>query len=271
MQLSLEHVRQLPQTHHRSRPAGLQTEADAGNGAAGKTAPDAPSGDKTVMDEEQFLRELAETSEGRAEAAARYTGAETAAMTNQEIADMNHECCETERDLYEKYKDAAFGDRNLQYLCELYMKGLKNQFDAYDSWQSDGDIAAYNELWDAGYNKRALALVEIADTYQLDIPDLDEMRSAAEDLNEKGEEEAVTELSSEDILKAQNDLNTLGFRNEADGNYGARTAQLLHRFQVMYGYEPADGVLDQESLAQLEAEASKVLPKETESESETKD
>lgn len=224
--------------------------------------------DGAVMDENKFLQDIKAANEARAEESSRYTGAEVAAMTNQEIADMNLACLDTEKDLYETYAGAVFRNKNLQYLCDLYMKGLKNQFDAYDSWEADADISSYNELWNAGYNKRALALVEIADTYSVEIPDLDDMRKTAESLSGNNEE-AATDLSAEEVRQAQDDLNTLGFVNTADGNYGSRTAELVHRFQVMYGYSPADGALDKESLGQLDEEAKKVLPPETSSETES--
>jgi len=233
------------------------------------TAPDGPTGNKVPMNENSFLADIKAANEGRLRVSSRYTGTEVAAMTNQEIAEMNASCVEEERNLYETYKDAEFSNKNLQYLCELYMKGLKNQFDAWDIWKNESDITKYNELWDAGYNKRALALVEIVDTYQVELSGMDSMRKTAEAMNEKDTTEAVTDQEGDAIVKAQNDLNTLGFQNEADGNYGKRTAQLLRRFEVMYGYSPADGVLNQAALDALEAEAAKVLPPETEAGTET--
>lgn len=251
--------------------AGSQTDASADS--QNTDSQDAASADSqasvSVMDRNQFLADIKSANEARAQESSKYTGSEVASMTNQEIADMNKTCCDAEKDLYAKYSSAVFSNKNLQYLCELYMKGLKNQFDAYDSWKTDFDITRYNELWDAGYSKRALALVEIADTYQIDIPNLDAMRGKAESLNKENAEGAETDLSSEEVKKAQDDLNTLGFENTADGNFGSRTSQLLHRFQVMYGYSPADGVLNSESLKELDTEAAKVLPTEAESETET--
>lgn len=221
------------------------------------------SEEKVMKDENAFLRDIKKANEKRAKATVGYSEAEIAAMTNGEIAEMNKECVECEKDLYDTYKNASFKNKNLEYLCALYMKGLKNQFDAYDNWQKNGNITKYNELWDAGYNKRSLALTEIVDTYKVDIKDMDSMRKTAENLMEKDDTEAKTDLSYDEVVRAQNDLNTLGFENTADGKFGSKTALLLRRFQSMFGYGPADGILDKESLSQLDKEAAKVNPNQT--------
>lgn len=221
------------------------------------------SEEKVMKDENAFLRDIKKANEKRAKATVGYSEAEIAAMTNGEIAEMNKECVECEKDLYDTYKNASFKNKNLEYLCALYMKGLKNQFDAYDNWQKNGNITKYNELWDAGYNKRSLALTEIVDTYKVDIKDMDSMRKTAANLMEKDDTEAKTDLSYDEVVRAQNDLNTLGFENTADGKFGSKTALLLRRFQSMFGYGPADGILDKEALSQLDKEAAKVSPKQT--------
>ena len=95
------------------------------------------------------------------------------------------------------------------------------------------------------------------------------MQKKVEALEKKDENTAGTELGYEAILECQNCLNTLGFKNTADGSFGARTAKMLKRFQLMYGYGPVDGNLTEDVLENLRKEAAKVAPPETETETES--
>ena len=220
------------------------------------------------MDENKFLKGIRKSLRKRTKAAVSYSESELGAMTNDELVEANAQCCEAERGFYEKYKNAVFTNKDVQYLCGQYMAGLKNQFDAYDVWKEEGNISLYNELWDAGYAKRACAVCELAEQYEIDFGDITEMQKKVEALNKKNTETPGTELGYEAVLECQNCLNTLGFRNTADGSWGARTSKMLKRFQLMYGYGPVDGILTEDALNNLRQEAAKVAPPETETETE---
>ena len=177
-----------------------------------------------------------------------YSEAELSMMTNDEIAEANQACCESERWLIDAYADANFKNLNMQYLCEQYLTGLQNQLDAYESWKNKQDIDTYNELWEAGYAKRAAAAVELA------VKDL----------------EALDEFSSGNVSEAttrtvQECLNTLKFPvGKVDGYCGYRTIKMIRRFQKLYGYTPADGIIDDELVAQLQQEVENASPKKEE-------
>ena len=223
---------------------------------------------EVYMDGDKFLRKIRKSFKKRTKAAITYSESELGTMTNDELVEANAACCEAERDFYEKYQYAVFDNKDIQYLCGQYIAGLKNQFDAYDVWKENKDINLYNELWDAGYTKRACTICELAEQYEIDFGDISEMQKKVEELEKKNGETPKTDLGTESVLECQNHLNTLGFRNTADGSWGARTSKMLKRFQLMYGYGPVDGVLTENILRKLRQEAEKVAPPETETETE---
>ena len=191
-----------------------------------------------------------------------YSEAELSMMTNDEIAEANQECCESERWMINVYGNANFRRPNMQYLCEQYLTGLQNQLDAYESWKEKQDIDAYNELWEAGYAKRAAVVV--ADYYGAQFTDISDMRAKVKDL------EALDEFSSGTVSEAttrtvQECLNTLKFPvGKVDGYCGYRTIQMIRRFQKLCGYTPADGIIDDELVQQLQQEVEKISPKKEE-------
>ena len=193
-----------------------------------------------------------------------YSEAELSMMTNDEIAEANQECCESERWMINVYGNANFRRPNMQYLCEQYLTGLQNQLDAYESWKEKQDIDAYNELWEAGYAKRAAVVVELADYYGAQFTDISDMRAKVKDL------EALDEFSSGTVSEAttrtvQECLNTLKFPvGKVDGYCGYRTIQMIRRFQKLCGYTPADGIIDDELVQQLQQEVEKISPKKEE-------
>lgn len=195
-----------------------------------------------------------------------YSEAELSMMTNDEIAEANQACCETESWMIDAYEDANFKHPNMQYLCEQYLTGLQNQLDAYESWEEKQDIDTYNELWEAGFAKRAAVAVELADYYGAHFTDIADMRSKVKDL------EALDEFSSGTVSEAttrtvQECLNTLKFPvGKVDGYCGYRTIKMIRRFQKLCGYTPADGIIDDELVQQLQKEVEKVSPKEEETE-----
>jgi peptidoglycan hydrolase-like protein with peptidoglycan-binding domain len=73
-----------------------------------------------------------------------------------------------------------------------------------------------------------------------------------------GEETRNLSVPSDVVLQVQTDLNDLGFLlGLPDGIAGRQTASLIERFQLMYGYLPADGIIDEELISQMEREIQK--------------
>ncbi len=214
----------------------------------------------------EFLADIEAVVNDRLAISDSYTEAELRMMTNDEIAEANQACCESERWFMNYYRNARFESRNIQYLCDQYLTGLQNQFDAYDSWKEKQDIDAYNELWEAGFSKRAVAVVELKDFYGASFTDISDMQKKADEL-ETLDEPVKQKASEETIRKVQEDLNKLKFPvGSVDGDCGYRTVQMVRRFQKLYGYGPADGILDEDLLSQLEAEVKKISPEEEETE-----
>lgn len=55
------------------------------------------------------------------------------------------------------------------------------------------------------------------------------------------------------MKKVQELLNALGFLcGTPDGICGRQTVSCIERFQTMYGFEPADGLIDDELLGQMQ-------------------
>ena len=246
----------------------IETEAVQTEAAESETAQtEAATEGVRVIPAEDFLGDIGASVNDRIALSGSYTEAELSMMTNDEIAEANNKCCESERWFMDRYKDAQIDNLNLQYLCEQYLNGLQNQYDAYASWKEKQDIDAYNELWDAGYAKRAVTVAELKKYYDIAFADVSDMLEKAEELDTL-DDLKNGEVSEETTKKVQNCLNTLQFPvGEVDGYCGERTIIMVKRFQKMYGYEPADGIIDDEVVAQLQEEADKVAPPQEETQS----
>ncbi len=218
-----------------------------------------------------FLKDITKAVNDRYALSQSYTEAELSMMTNDEIADANQACCKSEEWLFDQYEDAHLKSLNLEYLRDQYLAGLQNQLDAYDCWLEEQDIDAYNELWEAGFSKRASVCVELKKYYGAEFTDISDMEEKVTDL-EALDELARGDISEEMTRRVQTALNMIKFPvGEVDGYCGYRTVQMVRRFQKLYGYEPVDGVIDDELLSQLEAEAAKVAPAEEEPSSEAQE
>jgi len=248
--------------------AETEDQAPAAASDAGEST-DAVSAEATAYtDEEEFLTDIGVVVNDRLAISNSYTESELQMMTNDEIAEANQACCESERWFMNYYRNAQFESANLQYLCDQYLTGLQNQYDAYDSWKEKNDIDAYNELWEAGFSKRSAAVAELKEYYGVSFVDISDMQEKADEL-ESLDEYPKQNPSGEMTKKVQEYLNRLKFpAGEVDGDCGTRTVRMVRRFQKLYGYGPADGLLDEELLAQLQAEAEKFSPEEEETEAE---
>ena len=255
-----------------TEPEAIETEAeteaetDAAETKADQT--EAQTETEGLIPAEDFLGDIGAAVNDRIALSASYTEAELSMMTNDEIAEANNKCCESERWFMDRYKDAQIDNLNLQFLCEQYLNGLQNQYDAYASWKEKQDIDAYNELWDAGYAKRAVTVAELKQYYNIAFADVSDMLEKAEELDAL-DDLKNGEISEETTRKVQNCLNTLQLPvGEVDGYCGERTIIMVKRFQKLYGYEPADGVIDDEVVAQLQEEADKAAPPQEETQSD---
>ena len=73
-----------------------------------------------------------------------------------------------------------------------------------------------------------------------------------------GEETRNSSVDPSKVTQVQELLNSLGFLcGTPDGIAGRQTASCIERFQNMYGYEPADGIIDDELITQLNDQASR--------------
>ena len=251
-----------------TEPEEIETEAVQTEAAEPETAQaEAETEGVRVISAEDFLGDIGASVNDRIALSGSYTEAELSMMTNDEIAEANNKCCESERWFMDRYKDARIDNLNLQYLCEQYLNGLQNQYDAYASWKEKQDIDAYNELWDAGYAKRAVTVAELKQYYDIAFADISDMLEKANELDSL-DDLKNGEVSEETTKKVQDCLNKLQLPvGEVDGYCGERTIIMVKRFQKLYGYEPADGVIDDEVVAQLQEEADKAAPPQEETQS----
>ena len=164
-------------------------------------------------------------------------------------------CAEAERDFFNSYDGAQFDDLNIFYLCSEYCLGLGKQFQAEEVWNSSGDSEKANQLYTAGYYNRAYALVELCEFYGLDLAqEYANLKSAVRQMDAlSGEETRNASVDPATVMQVQQLLNDIGFRcGTPDGIAGRQTASSIERFQTMYGYEPADGIIDSELISQLQ-------------------
>ncbi len=250
-----------------AEPETVQTEAETEAVEPETAQTEAKTEGVMVIPAEDFLGDIGASVNDRIALSGSYTEAELSMMTNDEIAEANNKCCESERWFMDRYKNARVDNLNLQYLCEQYLNGLQNQYDAYVSWKEKQDIDAYNELWDAGYAKRAVTVAELKQYYDIAFADVSDMLEKAEELDSL-DDLKNGEVSEETTKKVQDCLNKLQLPvGEVDGYCGERTIIMVKRFQKLYGYEPADGVIDDEVVAQLQEEADKAAPPQEETQS----
>ncbi len=207
-----------------------------------------------VRSVDSFLSDLSASFEARQEIARTRTSDEVSAMDAADMWAFRFQCAEAERGFYNTYAQAQFDDLNVLYLCSEYCLGLEKQYQAQDAWNSTGDEDEANRLYTAGYFNRAYALVELCEYYGLDLAEeYQNLKNAVLQMDSmSGEETRNAGADPADVMKVQELLNNTGFLcGTPDGIAGRQTASCIERFQMMYGYEPADGIIDDELIAQL--------------------
>ena len=213
-----------------------------------------------VRSKESFLADLAASFNSRQETARTHTNEEVSAMNESDMWDFRFRCAEAERAFYDSYHTAQFDDLNVFYLCSEYCMGLEKQFQAEEIWNAQGDSDEANRLYTAGYYNRAYALVELCEFYGLDLAsEYQNLKNAVNQMDAlSGEETRNASVESAKVTQVQELLNSLGFLcGTPDGIAGRQTASCIERFQNMYGYDPADGIIDDELIAQLTEQLSR--------------
>ena len=239
---------------------GLGSSSQGTSGDASQTAEESASQaageaqEYAVRSIDGFLSDLAASFEARQQIARTYTNEQVSAMSDADMWAFRFQCAEAERSFYDSYVNAQFDDLNVFYLCSEYCTGLGKQFRAQEVWNSSGDGDEANKLYTAGYYNRAYALVELCEYYGLDLAEeYQNLKNAVRQMYAlSGEETRNASASAEDVVKVQELLNNIGFLcGTPDGIAGRQTASCIERFQVMYGYEPVDGIIDDELIGQL--------------------
>lgn len=202
-----------------------------------------------------FLKDIGASFEKRQAQAGTCSADQIAQMSASDLWAYRFQCAEAERDFYEAYKGAQLESLNLQYLCDEYCAGLGKQYKAETTWKDTQDADKTSQLYSAGYYNRAYALVELHDYYSLELPDgYQDLKDAVDKMNAAaGAETRNASTDSATVKKVQELLNALGFLcGTPDGICGRQTVSCIERFQTMYGFEPADGLIDDELLGQMQ-------------------
>ncbi len=241
--------------------SGTGTNPDGSSGSAENTSTDddtsaaaAEAQASAVRSIDSFLNDLAASFEARQEIARTHTTDEVSAMSDADMWAFRFQCAEAERSFYDSYSEAQFDDLNVFYLCSEYCLGLGKQFQAKEVWNSTGNGDEANKLYTAGYYNRAYALVELCEYYGLDLAE--EYRNLKDAVRQmdalSGDETRNAAADPQDVMKVQELLNNIGFLcGTPDGIAGRQTTSCVERFQMMYRYEPADGIIDDELITQL--------------------
>ncbi len=224
------------------------------------TSTTADTSQVTIKDVDTFLADIAASFNARQDVARTYSTDQVNAMSEADMWNFRFECAKAEKGFYDSYRNAQFDDLNVLYLCSEYCTGLEKQFKAQSVWESDGNSEEANKLYTAGYYNRAYALVELCEYYGLDLAqEYQNLKNAVTQMDAlSGEETRNSSVDSATVMQVQELLNSLGFLcGTPDGIAGRQTASCVERFQVMYGYEPSDGIIDSELIGQLSQELSR--------------
>lgn len=230
----------------------------SGEGTSGQSSGQdqeaASGGSAQLKDTDTFLKDLGESFAKRQQAAGQYSTDQLSGLSESELWDYRFSCAESERDFYNTYKDAQFNSLNVLYLCGEYCGGLGKQYQAEQVWNDSEDGEKASQLYTAGYYNRAYALVEFHDYYGLDLADgYKNLKDAVTRMdNASGEETRNQGTDPGAVKEIQEMLNSLGFLcGTPDGICGRQTVSCIERFQVMYGFDPADGLIDDELISQM--------------------
>ena len=222
-----------------------------------ESAESTPEEPEVKMNEDDFFKDILDSYNARQVVGDRYSDSEVNTLTEDELYTWYNSLVDTELAYMGKYEHAIFDDLNVQYLCGKYVNGLLSQKKACETYLSGGDPLKADNYWTVGYNARCYVVVELAEYYQIpfssdDVSVMKLTTDALDSLNEAETRNAAVDHSV--VQQTQELLNGIGFFcGNADGVSGKRTVKSIKRFQEMYGYEPVDGIIDDELIEQLQA------------------
>ena len=220
-----------------------QEEAGAGDGSEDGIEVEGPSG----PDREQFLSDIKDAYAARLSVLRRY--AAFPEMKEETYNTYRFLCAEAERPFYEAYTGAEFVNKNMQFLCDRYLQGLKAQYDAEALWHAGADRRQIEALYFEGYDLRASVLLELNAFYleegALEETEALESTQRIDTIVEKAIEKN-DEVSSDLVMRVQEGLNEAGYDcGTPDGDAGRNTVLAICHYQMAQGEEP-DGVADEE-------------------------
>ena len=102
--------------------------------------------------------------------------------------------------------------------------------------------------------------MELCEFYGLDLAsEYQNLKNAVSQMDAMSSDETRNaSVDPKRVEQVQELLNSLGFLcGTPDGIAGRQTASCIERFQMMYGYEPADGIIDDELMTQLSEQLSR--------------
>ena len=214
----------------------------------------AAAAEPALSETEQFVADVVSSYEARRTREERYTNPELNEMTDKEYIEAHLYYTEAEESFLEKYREAEFEDLNIQYLCGKYCDAIELELDCAEKYFEDRDYAAWAKSWAKAGELRARVIVELADLYKADFSDIEDLKATAASVDDTSDSESRNKsVDRATVQKVQQLLNDIGFLcGTADGAAGKMTVSSIKRFQEVYGYEPADGIIDDELVAQLE-------------------
>ena len=226
------------------------------NGAAAGAA--APVSDAGETDPQQFLEAAVDSFNQRRQKAAEYTSEELAGMNEADRVAYYYACVEAEDNFYNRYQNALFNDKNLQYYCHVYRTAMEQQKSACQQYQQDGDGEKFNENWYVGYYNRVVAITGLYDNYGAAF-DGDTVETLRADIGLettlKEELEANRSVDTDTVYSVQTMLNALGYScGGADGLCGPATVRSVRHFQAM-NKMTITGVIDRNLVSKLTEQA----------------
>ena len=216
--------------------------------------------DPSIRTKEDFVADIAKYHNARVARMKKYSNEELNEMTDAEYIDAHLFFAEAEEPFYDRYVEAEFDDFNIKYLSSAYCEGINGLITSCKNYQADGDYGRWITAWKDAYVKCGAVLLEVADYYEVE---LDDKETLTEEMDTYHPVDDVVKKNSEvkkdTVKEVQQLLNDIGFNcGKVDGLCGKQTVRTIERFQEMFEYLPADGLIDEELVDQLETEKEKL-------------
>ena len=222
------------------------------NGSAEEAEP------SDYYEESYFLDDLANSYEAREKTVDRFNKFKK--LKNGDIWLLREISAEAERPFYKKYKDndVEFTNNRYKVLCESYIKGLSDQYNAISGYKGldslpkedrAGAESALLEEYVNGCITRESVLVELNQLSDLGVDT--EKFVVSEDFDKMIEEARSKGYENDLVLKVQTKLNELGYDSgKEDGIIGANTILAIYDYQRAAGLD-TNGLITEELLGSL--------------------